>query len=169
MRTDSLEETLMLGKIEGRRRRGWQRMRWLDGITHSMDMSLGKLQELVMDREAWRAAVQSWTWLSNWTELNTALNSRITQEPCIYLPWYTEMMWVHAQLCLALCDPVDCSLSTELSRQEYWNGLSFSQVMLLKERYETQISCVSSLAGRFFTTVPPRKYDIFNQSNFSLL
>ena len=92
-RADSSGKTLMLGKIEGRRRRGWQRIRRLDGITNSMDMGLSRCQQLVIDREAWSAAIHgvtmSWTWLSNWTALNIKKKKNWT---CSKDIWYTH--WI---------------------------------------------------------------------------
>ena len=135
-RADSLGKTLMPGKIEGRRRRGRQRMRWLDGITNSMDTDLGGLQELVIDREAWRAAVhgvaKSQTQLSDWTELNPKIHAAAAKllQSCLTLA--TPQMAAH-----------QAPPSLGFSRQEHWSGLPSPSPIHESEKWKWSCSVVS--------------------------
>ena len=141
-RTDSSVKTLMLGKIEGGRRRGRQRVRWLDGITDSTDTNLSKLQELVMDRKAWHAAVHG--------------SQRVRHD------WATELNWTEVRACLVISDSATVwtvahrLFSMEFSRQEYWDGCHFLlQGILLTQGLNTHLLCFLHWKAYSFTTEPP--------------
>ena len=172
-RADSLEKTLMLGKIEGRRRRGRQRIRWLDGITDSMDMGLGELQELVMDREAWRAVVhgvaKGRTQLSDWTELISSswappflltLIKSLSEHCCC-------LVLLLCSVCLTVRNPMDCSPPGSWAHRIFqarvleWVAIPFSWGIFPTQGSNPTLLCLLHWQADSLPSAPPGKPKIF--------